>query len=216
MLSYTVTYLRKQFADRWSAVPGGRNYPSKQFPIANKRWLLYKSRQLLAASVKFTPSIRFMRKGDGPNWASTPCCGIMSPQETVGAPLEYPWVCWTGARINSNNKTLPTAAAEAQTNAAFPLDGMLKTDLTSVAYLPTYSAVCVCVHVGSITKPTLERFVNTHISLRKIFGRFLAGRKVSKCIWGNLNSRLSTSTSLTFESWFIEKQERFLSQQSSM
>lgn len=39
MLSYTVTYLRKQFADRWSAVPGGRNYPSKQFPIANKRWL---------------------------------------------------------------------------------------------------------------------------------------------------------------------------------
>lgn len=91
----------------------------------------------------FTPSIRLMRKGDGPNWASTPCCGIMSPQETVGAPFEYPWVCWTGARINSI-KTLLMTAAEAQTNAAFPLDGMLKTDLTSVAYLPIAIVLCVC------------------------------------------------------------------------
>jgi hypothetical protein len=36
MLSYTVTYPRKQFADHWSAVPGGRNYPSRQFPNTDK------------------------------------------------------------------------------------------------------------------------------------------------------------------------------------
>ena len=72
----------------------------------------------------FTPSIKSIKNGDGPNWVSTPCWGTMSAQEVVGAPVENPRICWTGAKISPNKTLLTTALA----NVTFPIHDMLKTE----------------------------------------------------------------------------------------